>query len=311
MKKFLTMILSLSIICSSSVTAFAANNFTNKTKEGIIGTVVREETVQISEECQTLGASMGNQTAALSTMSYLENADGSYTIYQYLNGVLTEKHSTIPGNGVVDHTYYNPDGTYFNVTENVAAQQGIVPAAMLRGVPDHISIRDMGYMRYNHPWTGTVYSISVEIYDRYYENNTFTFGIGTAKTLADWTATVLSVWAFAVNPITVASQIIGSLSSTGLLILGVNALYTVAFTKTIPCSYYNQTFYGTAISPGTNYPEGELEGTYAVVENGSQLTIIREGYTVSSWGQSTFGRMMMYQVFSIDEAPTYWSNLDT
>ena len=67
----------------------------------------------------------------------------------------------------------------------------------------------------------------------------------------------------------------------------------------------------TAISPGTNYPEGELEGTYAVVENGSQLTIIREGYTVSSWGQSTFGRMMMYQVFSIDEAPTYWSNLDT
>ncbi|MBR4210291.1 MAG: hypothetical protein IKQ96_08775 [Lachnospiraceae bacterium] len=310
MKKVLAIILSISLICSASTVVFATDNSTNKIRTGIIGTIAHEETVQLSEEYQSFSANTGNQTA-LSTMSYTENADGSYTIYQYLNGVLIEEHSTIPGNGIVDHTYYNPDGSYINVTENVALQQGKDPDAMLRGAPDHVSIRDMGYMRYNHPWTGTVYSISVEIYDRYYENSTFTFGVGTAKSLAEWTVTLLSVWDFIVNGASIALVILESLSATGLLVQGLNAIYTVAFTKTIPCSYYNQTFYGTATSPGTNYPEGVLEGTYAVVVDGSQTSIIREGYTVSSWGQSTFGRMMMYQVFSIDEAPTYWSNLDT
>lgn len=310
MKKFIAFILSIAMINSISATAFATGDFTEETRPEIIGTIVHEEAVQLSQDYQPLKANTENQVTGLSTMSYVENADGSYTIYQYLNGVLTDQHTTIPGSGTVDHIYYNFDGTYTESTENVAAQQGIVPASMLRGAPDHVSIRDMGYMHYNHPWTGTIYSISVEIYDRYYMDSEFTFGKGTAKTLADWTTTILSVWAFTTNPVTIASCTIDFLSATGLLSKGLNALYTVAFTRTIPCTYANQTFYGTATAPNTNYPEGELEGTYAVVKNGNQTKTIREGYTVSSWGQSTFGRMMMYQVFGIDEAPTSWTNID-
>lgn len=310
MKKFFALILTLSMICSMSTTAFATSNSTGTTKAGIIGTIAHEETVQLTQEFQILSETTGT-TTGLSTMSYVENPDGSYTTYQYLDGVLTDKHTTIPGSGIVYHTYYNPDGTYTESTENVAAQQGIVPPSMLRGAPDHVSTRDMGYMHYYHSWTNTTYSISVEIYDRYYEDSEFTFGKGTAKTLADWTTTLLSVWSFSTNPATMLSLTIDFLSATGLLNKGLNAVYTVAFTRTIPCTYANQTFYGTATAPSTNYPEGELEGTYAVVKNGNQTKTIREGYTVSNWGESTFGRMMMYQVFGIDEAPTSWTNLDT
>ncbi len=309
MKKFLALILSLSMICSMTPVAFAASPPTGKTRTGIVGVIVHEEATQLSQEHQLLRTSSEGQATGLSTMSYTENADGSYTTYQYLDGVLTDKHTTIPGSGIVNHTYYNLDGTYTEVTENVSAQQGIVSAAMFSGAPDHVSTRNMGYMHYDHIWTGTRYSISVEIYDRYYYDSEFTFGVGDAKTLADWTSALLAVWAFSVNPVTLASAIVGFLSATGLLNLGVDAIYTALFTQTIRCTYANQTFYGTATAPNTNYPVGELEGTYAVVKNGSQTETITEGYTAGDWGNRTFGRMMMYRVFGIDDAPTSWTNL--
>lgn len=136
MKKFFALILTLSMICSMSTTAFATSNSTGTTRAGIIGTIAHEETVQLTQEFQILSETTGT-TTGLSTMSYVENPDGSYTTYQYLDGVLTDKHTTIPGSGIVYHTYYNPDGTYTESTENVAAQQGIVPPSMLRGAPDH------------------------------------------------------------------------------------------------------------------------------------------------------------------------------
>lgn len=306
MKKLLALFLSLAMVLSMSSTSFAADASSSTSKAGIMGTVVHEEIVPISANYQTLSINT-DQASGLSIMSYVENEDGSFTTYQYLNGILTDEHTTTPGSGIVEHTYYNVDGTCTQSTENVAAEQGIISPEMLRGA--QASIRDMGYMHYKHHYTGTIYSISVEVYDRFYQNSSYRFGQGTAKTLAEWTNTLLSVWSYSVNPMTILSGTIGFLSATGLLQAGLNGVYTVLVTRVVSCDYSNQTFYGTATAPSSNYPEGILEGTYAVIHDNGQSKIIREGYTVSGWGTSPFGRAMMYKVFSIDEAPTSWTKL--
>lgn len=97
MRKFLALILTLSMICSMSTTAFATSNSAGTTRAGIIGTIAHEETVQLTQEFQTLSENTGT-AVGLSTMSYVENPDGSYTTYQYLDGVLFNKFSSVPFN---------------------------------------------------------------------------------------------------------------------------------------------------------------------------------------------------------------------
>lgn len=118
------------------------------------------------------------------------------------------------------------------------------------------------------------------------------------------------MWAFATCGHKIAVEIIGFLSATNVLDEGLNGIYTALVTKSIPCSYNNQRFYGNATAPSTDYPEGFLVGTYAVVKNGTQSKVITGGYTVRDWGQPTFGRMMLYRVFGIDDTPTSWSNMN-
>ncbi len=305
MKRFLSVVLSLVMIFSLSSPAFATAADANP---NIIGTVYWENSVGSDS---SRDADSSKQVKAIA--SYTKNSDGSYTTYQYMNGVLTDEHTTIPGSGIVYHTYYDADGTISKTTENVALDQNIpMSDASSRGAPTSVSIRDMGYMHYIHPWTDTRYSIFVKIQDEYYgeEDTEFTFRQGTARTLAEWTNTLLSVWSFETDPVTIISFAIGFLSATGVLVEILDGVYSVVITKTIPCTYNNQKFFGTATAPSTNYPEGYLQGTYAVIRNGNQSKSITEGYTVRSWGTNTFGRMMMYQVFGIDEAPTSWTNLD-
>ena len=211
MKRFLSVLLSLSLVLGISSSALAAEIHSSN----IIGTIYWEETVDTPTMQNT------NESESVTAVSsFTKNSDGSYTTYQYIDGTLTDKHTTIPGSGIVYHTYYESDGSVLETVENVALDQGLLPAnTSSRGVPTNVSIRDMGYMHYYHSWTGKYYSIFVEIKDEYYgeEDTEFTFRQGTAKTLAEWTNTLLSVWAFTVNPMTILSGIIGFLSATGLL----------------------------------------------------------------------------------------------
>ena len=105
MKKIISFFLSLTVVFSLSVPAFAAENTTSTSTSGIIGTIIFQETGP------TNSTSRSNDIAEV-TVSYVYNEDQSYTIYQYNDGTLIEEHKTTPGSGVVDHKYYNSDGTF-------------------------------------------------------------------------------------------------------------------------------------------------------------------------------------------------------
>lgn len=59
------------------------------TREGIIGTIVIEETCDVTTDVKTRSTS----TSGTSTVSFVENVDGSFIVYQYINDVLTDEHS--------------------------------------------------------------------------------------------------------------------------------------------------------------------------------------------------------------------------
>lgn len=302
MKKLISLVL-VSLMCFSlAVPSFALTCSVNDVlanADNMLGTIIRSEKCMVTNnvfEGRNSGAAEG-----VITTSYIEDTDGSYTIYQYINGVLTDCHTTIPDSGLVLHKMYNDNGTITESTEVTMSQART-------SVPDRVSVRNMGSVSYQHPITGTIYSLDCTIREGIYEQKEYTFNAGAAKTLADWTASLLSLWAFSTNPTNVISKTLDFLSVTGLLSLSINGFYTVLLTRTVTCNYNNQEFYGDATSPSANYPQGCLEGTYAAVVDNGQTKLITEGYTVTHWGSSNFGRMMLYKVFGIDEAPTSWQN---
>lgn len=307
MKKTVSLILCLALILTMSLPAFASSDISSEdTRVGIIGTIMHEESCEVSS---SYAPTTKGVTTGTSTVSYTENADGSYTFYQYLNDTLTDKHTTIPGSGIVERTKYNPDGTIMHYVENVSVQQNSTFSSKSTIIPDNISDRNMGYIHYYHSWSNTYYSLFVTVHEEYFEQRPYTFNKGAAQTLAGWTSTLIAVWLYFTNPQSIVSQILGWLDIAGVIDKGLNAVYTVLITRTITCNYSNQEFYGNATAPNANYPEGYLTGTYAVVNNNGQTTVITEGHTVTDWGQPTFGRLMLYQVFGMDEIPTSWSNL--
>ncbi len=158
MKKLISLVLVAAMFFTMSATAFATSTPTQgfsapseTTREGIIGTIVIEETCDVTTDVKTRSTS----TSGTSTVSFVENVDGSFTVYQYINDVLTDEHTTIPGSGIVAHKYYNADGSISAKTENVSATQPPVLTTRT-DIPDSVSFRDMGvyalqshFYRYN------------------------------------------------------------------------------------------------------------------------------------------------------------------
>ncbi len=83
----------------------------------------------------------------------------------------------------------------------------------------------------------------------------------------------------------------------------------IAFTKIITCNYYNQEIHGTPTKPVGRGKAHFLAGTYAYVNYGSGPVLKTEGFTVRDWGKATMGRLMMFNVFGIDDSPTSWTTV--
>lgn len=112
------------------------------------------------------------------------------------------------------------------------------------------------------------------------------------------------------NPASLAKQVIDMLSDVGLLEYALNGVISAVITKTVRCTYYNQSIRGVPTQPTGRGKEHTLTGTYCFLDVTGSTKIKTEGYTVRDWGNPSMGRWMMYNVFGIDEAPTSWTNLD-
>lgn len=315
MKKFLCIIISLSMVLSISVNAFAAESpdigwkiEEPTTAPGIEGIIFYQENSSDSNV-----STKNSKTEIVYTVSYTENSDGSYTVYQYENDTLIEEHTTTPNSGVVYHEIYNADGT---VTESTEIIKEVTEEITLRAASNtcpysklasNSAVSSLGYMHYRNLLTNTIYSISCELVSEQHLGQSYTFGQGTAKSLADWTSALIAWFPFVINPVSIVSQVLVILQQTGVLSKGASSLITVLVTKTMVCDYYKQEIHGTSTSH-SGYPHVVLEGTYAAIKVNGVTEIQTEGYTVRDWGKSAFGRWMMYKVFGIDEAPTSWTN---
>ena len=258
MKRFAAILLSILMTATLSLPAFATAS-TQDSRGTIRGTIYWEKTYSNERLDESTSAYNLPEDTTTLVASYVENPDGSYTTYQYANGTLTEEHTTVPGSGVVEHVYYNADGTVTQSVENVALAQALARTSdggyQVQGPPAQTTQRDMGYIHYRNSWTNTIYSVFVQTYDEYYPDSEFLFRQGLAKALAEWTSDILSMWAFATSGHKIVVEIISFLSATNVLDEGLNGIYTALVTKSIPCSYNNQRFYGNATAPSTDYPE--------------------------------------------------------
>lgn len=85
---------------------------------------------------------------------------------------------------------------------------------------------------------------------------------------------------------------------------------SAVITRTVKCTYYNQSIRGVPTQPTGRGKEHTLTGTYCFLDVTGSTQIKTEGYTVRDWGNPSMGRWMMYNVFGIDESPTSWTNLN-
>lgn len=291
MKKLLSTILCLAMMLSLATPALAASS---TTASGIRGEIIYQE-----------GGNSLSRSSPTVIVSSVKNRDGSYTICQYSNGVLQEEHTTVPGSGFVSSKIYNADGSV-SPSQKIT-RQSTFSAAAARG---STSTRPLGYMHYRNSFTQEIFSINCTVTDEQHINEPFTFYANTAWTLSELIADILSIWAFFANPASLAKQVIDMLSDVGLLEYALNGVISAVITKTVRCTYYNQSIRGVPTQPTGRGKEHTLTGTYCFLDVTGSTKIKTEGYTVRDWGNPSMGRWMMYNVFGIDEAPTSWTNLD-
>ncbi len=326
MKKFLSVILSLSMILALSVPAFAAEAVTptsNTTRPGIIGEIFYEET---TPSATIKGSANSTPTPVLTTLSGTVNNDGSVSTYQYENNKLIEYHTTIPGSRVVTSVYIDETGTKSAVqtvispTGSISTPSATVDSPTLTRsstalketeILSPTSVHPLGFMHYRHHFTDEIFSINCEVREKYHGYEYYTFNKGAAESLSFWTNSIISIFAFhkaLANKM--ANAIFQRCVSYGILGYVVNKGYEVFITRKIPCYWYDQEIHGTPTAPQGRGSDRYLPGVFAYVNYGNGLEKRTEGYTVSDWGNPSMGRWMMYNVFGIDEAPTSWTNLE-
>ena len=332
MKKLISILVSVAMVISMAPSAFAAQpNTSTRTQDGIIGTILYEDTLSIngtSNTTHTTGSTSSSATNVDIIVSSVNNQDGSVTIYEYHDNLLSQYHTTFPGSGVLYSTYIDEDGSSRSETTFTKSSPSVtqipVPDTLVAtrattnytstesNINNPTSVRNLGYMHYRHTFTDTFYSISCEVIERYHPNEEFTFNETTGGEISFWVGSILSVFMLTAPAGTIlAKAIVQKLITAGIIALGFGTTYFGVGSTTIRCNWYEQEIHGTPTAPSGRGKEIYLSGIYAYVDYGNGPEVETEGYTVRDWGNPTMGRWMMYNVFGIDESPTSWSNLNS
>ncbi len=324
MKKVISVLLVFATMFSLMVPAAAATVSTNDagwvyektTIAGIAGEIIYQN-MNSGDNVTSDYPENSSETSVI--VSYTENSDGSYTVYQYENGSLMETHTATPGSGTVIRKYYGVNGEITEVKDVVRREPVVVSSSVSTRSSSHqcgdsqlssnADSYPLGYMHYMHSFTGDIYSIECFAVSEQHLGQYHTFNEGTAVTLSSLVTTLLGKFPIFKNPVNIVQKIIAKSQEKGILSAVVSGIITVLVTERIRCDFYNQEIHGTATSH-SGYPHIILDGTYAFVTEKGETEIVTEGYTVRDWGNSSMGRWMMYKVFGIDEAPTSWTNVD-
>lgn len=177
MKKFISVLLSLAMIVSLAPSAFAAQPITSATTQtGILDEILYEDSISMDS---VSGAERTTANAHVNIIvSFLNNPDGSVTIYEHHNNQLSQYHSTFPGSGILYSTYVNEDGTSRSETTFTKASRNeslpvptlsFVSSASTRATTNYTSmestinsptsVRNLGYMHYRHTFMNIKFAL--------------------------------------------------------------------------------------------------------------------------------------------------------
>ena len=278
MKKIVSILLSLTICFMFCAQAFAVN-----TDEEVISSMTTSE---------------GQQYQITSTES-----NGAYTLRGYLNDVLTEEYTVIPGSAKYTKITYDNSGEASNQTvvidNAITTPKSVIPSPMLIA-------SNGGYM-------GSMF----------YDNIQYTYKIDCYAT-ASSSASYWDVQSFSGSMAELVVQLIGALGITASLATGVAQSFLVAClfvsidniikNKTTLRLRSNVTSYnitGQSTNPidHSNH-SGVIYGKKAVITEQSKYynQTFTEGYTPSMWGYGEFGRAMFKAVYNNDWTPTGWTS---
>lgn len=327
MKRLISLILTVTMVISLAPSAFAATSDTpispRKTQSGILGNILYENTISTSTPDDNISIASASSNTTDIIVSFVDNSDGSVTIYEYHNNELSQFHTTVPGSGILYSTYINDDGSSDTKTTITKAQNNndITPRSSSARISNYTStqsninnptsVRTLGFMHYRNTLTNTTFSIDCEIIERYHPNETYTFNENTGGEISFWVGSVLSVLMLGASEgALLADKIVQKFITYGLIALGLGTTYFGVGSHTIRCNWYEQEIHGTPTAPSGRGKDIYLSGIYAFVNYGNGDEVETEGYTARDWGNPSMGRWMMYNVFGIDESPTSWTGLN-
>ena len=108
MKRLISLILTVTMVISLAPSAFAATSDTpispRKTQSGILGNILYENTISTSTPDDNISIASASSNTTDIIVSFVDNSDGSVTIYEYHNNELSQFHTTVPGSGYTAHT---------------------------------------------------------------------------------------------------------------------------------------------------------------------------------------------------------------
>lgn len=277
MKRIMSILLSLTICFMFCAQAFAAN-----TDEEVIDLLTTSE---------------GQQYRITST-----ETNGTYTLRGYLDNVLTEEYTVVPGSAEYTKTTYYNAGETSNQT--IVMDNVITTPVSTTSSPMLASIGGyMGSMYYDN----IQYIYMIDCYATASLSQSSWSVQSFTGSLAELVVDIISALGLTSN---IATAVAEKLIIAGLFVY-VHELIKNATTMTLGADVTSYIITGLSTDPvdGSSH-SGVIYGKKAVITEPSQYfnQTFTEGYTPAMWGYGDFGRAMFKAVYNSDWTPTGWSS---
>jgi len=232
-----------------------------------------------------------------------KNNDGSYTLYSYLDNILTEICIAKPGASfIISQMVANGD-------KNNIISEKTISAGESGSVTSHDGITVMpqsyshlGYMHYYNMVMNRTLTIKCDVQE-YYKPDSY-------WDVTSFTGTLVQLIGLIIANLNLVSNIAANLAQR-LIIVGIfgifGAVVKALTTTRLNASVTEYTIRGESITDIK--PIGYLYGQTAYITDTKVGfgDFYRDGYITSDWGTAGLGRMMFYYVYGVEYVPTSWS----
>lgn len=302
MKKLISIILVVSIVFCMSSVAFADYD---------------DEVAAYAGETMLMDKSEDNG----GYVTYSSNADGSYSIHQYYDGVKYETYTVIPGSGFYTKDALSNEATT-SKSEVIITDSSLYAIHMnsvnsltseVQPLSYTISYSYWGSARYEAEYAPWEPIMVVDCYKDKIINPETDFPLSDHySNLSEFIAAIISVVVTSFFPVTtVATAIANGFIAEGVFAIIDGAIkgafdnFTNVTARVEELYIKAQPGSGSEKDGNTVYYES-YKATVTASNVGINGKVLTNGWQESDWGNLTFGRLLFYDVFGVEVHPTEW-----